>query len=251
MPSPRSEQQTHSAQNLLIAALPDDERARLDPLLEPLTLNFKDQLYEVGDPIDYVYFPTRGVASQVALLDGETAIEVTTIGREGMVGLSAFLGATTSPDRVFCQVPGRAHRLSTTDLRRHLAVGGPLHEILNRYTQATLVQLARSVACNRLHTVEERMSRWLLLTRDRADEDTFPLTHEFLAQMLGVRRATVTLSAGMLQNAGLIRYTRGQVTIADRQALERTSCDCYEAIRCEFARLLTDSDLTSPDLDLT
>ena len=226
--------------NHLLAALPPAELERLEPLLEPVELTFKQLLYEAGAPIDQVYFPVAGVLSQVAVVDGEAAIEINTVGREGMVGIPAFLGVTPSASRVFCQIPGNGLRLEVAELHRYLSNDGPLHQILNRYTQATLVTLARGVACNRLHTTEERMSRWLLMTRDRVDDDTFPLTQEFLSQMLGVRRATVSLSAGLLQQAQLISYSRGQITILDRPRLEETTCDCYQAVRDEHALVFTD-----------
>ena len=231
-PDPRS--------NHLLAALPADELDRLRPLLTPVDLDFKHLLYEANAPIDQVYFPTSGVLSQVAVLDGEAAIEINTIGREGMAGIPAFLGAATSASRVFCQIPGHGLRLAVADLHRHLSNDGPLHRVLNRYTQVTLVTLARGVACNRLHTTEERMSRWLLMTRDRVDDDTFPLTQVFLGTMLGVRRATVSLSAALLQQAQLITYTRGQITILDRAGLEATTCECYQAVRDEHTRLISD-----------
>lgn len=227
--------------NDLLAALPRDELERLRPLLEPVELGFKQVLYEAGAPIEEVYFPDTGVLSQVAVLDGELVIEINTIGREGMAGIPAFLGSATSASGVFCQIPGRGWRLPVAELRRYLSNDGPLHRLLNRYTQATLVTLARGVACNRLHTTEERMSRWLLMTRDRVDDDTFPLTQEFLSQMLGVRRATVSLSASLLQQAGLIAYTRGQLTILDRPGLEAAACDCYQAIRDEHTRLVDEA----------
>jgi CRP-like cAMP-binding protein len=226
--------------NQLLRGLGEDEFQRVTAVLEPVHLDLRDLVVDLGDPVDYLYFPTAGVLSQVALLDEETVIEVNTVGREGVTGLPAFLGAATSPNRVFCQVDCDALRLPTSQLHALMIGDGDLHHILHRYTQATIVQISQSVACNRLHTTEERASRWLLMTRDRVDDDTFPLTQDFLAQMLGVRRATVSITAGVLQTAGLIRYSRGQLTILDRERLEQTACHCYRFVRDEFAKLLGD-----------
>jgi CRP-like cAMP-binding protein len=224
--------------NQLLRGLSDAEYTRVTAVLEPVHLEVRDLVVDVGAPVEHLYFPTVGVLSQVAVLDGETAIEVNTVGREGVTGLPAFLGATSSPNRVFCQVDTDALRLPASQLHNLLTDDGDLHRILHRYTQATIVQLSQNVACNRLHTVEERAGRWLLMTRDRVDDDTFPLKQEFLAQMLGVRRATVSMTAGVMQRAGLIQYTRGNITILDRDQLEKTTCDCYRLVREEFTRLL-------------
>ena len=237
MPALLSSAGPNSRDNHLLRALPEDDLASLNALLEPVRLNFQDLIYQEHDPVDFLYFATAGVLSQVAELDGSTVIELNTIGREGMAGLPAFLGSTTNPNRVFCQVEGEALRLTPAQLVPHLGHDRALHLLLHRYTHATIVQLALSVACNRVHSVEERMARWLLMTRDRVDNDTFPLTQEFLGQMLGVRRATVSLSAGVLQAAGLIRYSRGRIRLLDRVRLEEAFCECYGVVRDEFDRL--------------
>jgi len=229
MPDPR--------RNLILRGLPDEEYARLTPLLEPLDLELKDPLYASGDPIEHVYFPIDAVLSVLSRLDGEVAVEVATVGFEGVSGLPAFLGNARSPHDSLCQIAGAAMRLSTTDLRAFLTVDGALHDLLHCYTQAMMVQLSQNVACNRLHTTEERCARWLLQTRDRVASDEFELTQEFLAQMLGVRRGTVSLTAGVLQQAGVIRYTRGRITVVDVHALHEAACDCYDSVQAEFARL--------------
>jgi CRP-like cAMP-binding protein len=166
------------------------------------------------------------------------AVEAGTVGNEGMVGLPLYLGAETSPHRAFSQVPGEALRMRAGDFTAELARQGPLHAVLKRYNQALINQMAYSVACNRLHSVEERMCRWLLMTQDRVGAEQFPLTQEFLAQMLGVRRPSVTVVAGILQKAGLIVYSRGLITIRDRAGLEAASCECYRVVRDELDRLL-------------
>lgn len=228
---------TDYQRNLLLRALPQDEFTRLVPALEPAALELRDPIFGRGKRIEHLYFPLDCVLSLVATVDGETVIEVATIGREGMAGLPAFLGVAESPNECFCQIAGNAVRLAVSDLRRFLNGDGALHGILHRYTQATMVQLAQNVACNRLHTTEERCARWLLQTRDRVGADEFLLTQEFLAQMLGVRRGTVSLTAGVLQQAGIIRYTRGRIAVLDADALHEAACECYDLVQAEHARI--------------
>jgi CRP-like cAMP-binding protein len=223
--------------NRLLAFLPGPEQERLGPHLQLVDLSLRDLVYEVDQPMTYVYFPLDCVVSEVTLVDEEVPIEIGTTGSEGMVGLPAFLGATASPTRAFCQVPGQALRMDLTGLHRLLADGSALHDLLLRYAQAVIVSLAQNVACNRIHTSEERCARWLAQTHDRVDGDVFPMTQDFLAQMLGVRRATVSLSAGVLQQAGLIRYTRGRITVLDREGLHAAACTCYDTVRRAFADL--------------
>jgi CRP-like cAMP-binding protein len=236
MPQPASGD-VNGRENFILAALPRDEYARLHDRLEPVGCTARQLIYQTGEPIGHVWFPTTAVLSMVSEVDGEVAVEVATIGREGMAGLPVFLGVTASPNTVFAQVPGMALRLRADRLREVLTGDGALHRQLHRYIQATMVQLAQNVACNRLHTTEERAARWLLMTADRVGSDRFPLTQEFLARMLGVRRATMSLTAGLLHNAGLISYSRGVITIDDRTGLEEASCECYSILRGEFDQL--------------
>jgi CRP-like cAMP-binding protein len=220
--------------NRLLARLPPQELSRLEPRLEMVPLHFKETLHEQAKPIDHVYFPVSGVVSNVTdLRDGGT-VETGTIGREGMTGVAALLGESTSTARVFVQVEGRGYRLSARDLAAHLESENELLRHSLRYANVLLAMVSQTAACNRSHSLEERMARWLLMTRDRVDDDTFPLTQEFLGQMLGVRRPTVSLAGATLQKAGLIRYTRGRITILDRPALESASCECYAALRERF-----------------
>lgn len=228
---------TAGHQNGLLAAMPESERDRLAPDLELVELGMKASVYDVDEPITHVYFPLDCVISVVAAVDDDTVIEVATIGAEGVAGLPAFLGATSSPHQAFCQVPGQALRLQVDALRRFFLDDGALHELMHRYTQAVMVFIAQNVACNRLHTTEERCARWLAQTHDRVGRDTFPLTQEFLSQMLGVQRGTVSLSAQVLQRAGLIRYSRGQITVLDQAGLHAAACDCYSIVRREFDEL--------------
>jgi CRP-like cAMP-binding protein len=206
--------------------------------LEPVDLESRQLLYDSGEQIEQVYFPVDAVVSVVADMEDKAVIEVATIGREGMVGVPALLQADSDGHRAFVQVPGRAARLPVARFLEVVEASEDFERLLHRYIQALITQIARSAACNRVHSIDERAGRWLLLTHDRAARDEFPLTQEFLAQMLGVRRPSVTTAAGMLQRAGFIRYSRGRVTIIDREGLEQASCDCYRIIRAEYERLL-------------
>ncbi|MCY1144169.1 Crp/Fnr family transcriptional regulator [Actinoplanes sp. Pm04-4] len=223
--------------NFLLSALPADEWQRMRPHLRLVTVHLKETMYEAGQAIEHVDFPVSAVLSMITQVDQETAVEVATIGREGMAGLPVFLGVSDSPNTVVAQIEGLIIRMPAARLREFLLGDGILHAQLHRYVQATIVQLSQNVACNQLHTTEERAARWLLMTADRVGSPQFALTQEFLAQMLGVRRATVSLTAGMLQSAGLISYRRGNISITDRAALQDAACDCYPRIRSEFDRL--------------
>ena len=203
-----------------------------------VTVGRKHVVFEKDKPISHVYFPTDGVISLVAPLDGGLNVEIATVGREGMVGLALFLGTETMPFRAFGQIAGVALRLEAAAFRAEIERSVALVRILNRYTQALLTQIAQSAACNCVHSVEKRCARWLLQTHDRLEADHYLLTQEFLAQMLGVRRASVSEAAGGLQKAKLIRYTNGRLTILDRRGLEVVACGCYRVIRQEIDRLL-------------
>jgi CRP-like cAMP-binding protein len=226
------------AGNRLLAALPADDYARLLPHLETISLPFKQILHAPDEPIAHVYFVTEGVVSLVHFSAEGTAVEVATIGNEGMVGLPVFLGAESTPGQALAQVPGAALRMPAAVFRRAVPPGSPLHALLQRYTHALMVQMAQGVACNRLHPIAARAARWLLQTRDRVRTDAFPLTQEFLAEMLGTRRAAVSQAAGQLQRAGLITYARGVITIRDRTRLEEAACACYGIIRTAYDRVV-------------
>ena len=224
--------------NRLLAALPRDEYAGLRPHLAAVYFTSSHTIYAPHAPLGYVYFPLTGCASVVVSMADGAMVEAGTIGREGLLGLPAFLGTDAGPLTTLAQVPGHFARLPVAPFRDAAAQGRVLHTLLLRFTQAHYVLAAQSAGCNRLHPVEERCARWLLLTHDRVGVDTFHLTHEFLGYMLGVARPSVTLAARMLQHAGLITYHRGIVTILDRPGLEATACECYALITAEFARLL-------------
>jgi CRP-like cAMP-binding protein len=224
-------------ENRLLVALPADEYERLLPHLEKVSLPLRDVLYEAHGPIPYVYFPLIGVVSLV-IMDGGFTIEVGLIGNEGMVGTPVFLGAEHSPTKAIVQIPGEALRMEVKIFHKEMRREGPLYRLVQRFTQAMINHISQSIICNRRHSVAKRMCRWLLMSHNRAGTDEFLLTHEFLAQMLGVRRPTVTAVAGSLQKAGLIKYHRGRVTVLDRKGLEAACCECYEMIATELDRLL-------------
>ncbi|MBV9721625.1 MAG: Crp/Fnr family transcriptional regulator [Mycobacterium sp.] len=224
--------------NAILGQLPDQEFAALRPNLLLEHSELKQPAYEPGKPISDIYFPLTSVYSLVAVTDGRVGLEVATVGHEGMVGLPVYLGATSSPQSAFCQIPGETVRIGVADFRQALSRDGALHELLNRFTQATMVQVSQNVVCNRSHSTEARLARWLATTRDRVGRDEFVLTQEFMAQMLGVHRPTVSETAQRIQAMGLIRYSRGLVTITDGARLRRTSCECYDIVREEFDALL-------------
>ncbi|MBA2585028.1 MAG: Crp/Fnr family transcriptional regulator [Chthoniobacterales bacterium] len=224
--------------NRLLNGLPPPALRRLRKHLKEVTLSRRDSLHEPGKPFRFVYFPETAMASLLTVLKDGTQTEVASIGREGMVGLPAFLGAKRSARRAICQMPGTAWRLSAAELVRQTHRGGPLSDLLHRYAQALFTQMAQLATCNRLHTIEQRCCCWLLMTHDRVEGDEFYVTHEFLSEMLGARRSGVTVIAGTLQRAGLISYTRGRVTILDRRGLEKAACECYAIVRREFDSLL-------------
>ena len=233
--------------NRILAALPTAEYDGMRPHLEHVRLDLRDVLYDVGRPIERVFFVESGVLSIVSVMADGSAVETATVGYEGMLGIPVYLDSEQSATQAFCQVAGRALSMPTDDFRRVVtAQDGSLRSVLNRYTQALFTQMAQSSACNRLHPVRERCARWLLQTHDRVEGDEFPLTHGFLSQMLGVRRATVTETAGALQKQGLIEYEYGQMRIKDRAGLEQASCECYAIVRSEFDRLLAGQKTPSP-----
>lgn len=226
--------------NRLLDALPGADRRRLEQVLVRGFGELKDLLYSRGTQIDTVYFPADAVVSVLTLMEDGAGVEIATIGNEGMVGTPLLLGSRSMPSREFAQVqvPGEYLQMGAAPFIEETRGNPRFQDLVQRYAQALFSQISQQVACNGLHNVEERCCRWLLLTHDRVQTDEFPLTQEFLSQMLGVRRASVTLAAGTLQRAGLIDYRRGRMRIIDRQGLESASCECYQVIRDEFDRLL-------------
>jgi CRP-like cAMP-binding protein len=226
------------ARNRLLATLSPEQTGLLSRVLEPVQLPVKEVLVEADQPIRHAYFPTSGVVSIVNEPDPGEIVEIATVGCEGLVGLPIVLGVDTAPTRAMVQIPGDGFRVKTTAFARFINEHPDFRAVLLRYTLALLNQVSQNVSCNRLHEVQERCARWLLQTHDRVDGDSFPLTHEFLGQMLGVHRPTVSIAAGMLQKEGLIGYVRGIITIVDRAGLEAVSCSCYRFIVREYDRLL-------------
>jgi CRP-like cAMP-binding protein len=224
-------------QNRLLSALNTEDYEQLASHLAPIDLEKGRLLYDPGDSITTVYFPTEGVVSLMTLMESGEAIESATIGREGALGLQAAISPRESLSRAIVQVPGRALRVPATVLQDVWRKSATVRDLVDRHNEAVYGHAIQSVACNALHSVEARFCRWLLACHDRIDSDTVQLTQEFLADMLGVQRTTVTAVAQSLQNKGLIRYRRGVVDILDRQGLENAACECYETVRRNYQRL--------------
>jgi CRP-like cAMP-binding protein len=222
--------------NHLLAALPTEEYARIIGDFEPVELSARQVIWKADAPIRSVYFPRTCVCSLLTPLADEMPVESATVGKEGMVGAPVLLGVASAPAMCVAQIAGEALRVDSERVRAWMIGDGALPGLLLRYTQALHDQTSQSVACNRRHEMEERCARWLLMTHDRVGANTFTLTHEFLAAMLGVRRASVTVAAGILQKAGLIRYSRGKITVLDRAGLEQASCECYRVVRERYER---------------
>jgi CRP-like cAMP-binding protein len=227
-----------SLSNGLLAAVPQREYERLAPHLEKVALVLKAVLIEASEAIPFVYFPLSGVISLLSSSErDDLGVEVGIVGREGMAGLPVFLGMPAAPIRGFVQVPGEALRMRAHDFRRHVGYDCPLHAQLLRYTHTFLAQVSQSVACNSQHPIGKRLCRWLLLMHGYAGQDRFPVTHQFLAALLGVRRATVSVAARKLREARLIAYGGGQMMVLDRKGLETAACGCHKVIQEELDRL--------------
>ena len=233
--------------NLLLHAVPLDDFAWMLPKLTPVQLRLHDVLVEPGVPISHAWFVRSGLGSIIATEQEGGEVEVGTVGFEGFVGLPLLFGDDTLPNRVIVQVEGEGWRISADDFRRALDERPAVRAMSLRYAAYFTSQLSQSVACNRLHTLEERCARWLLMTHDRVHRVDFDLTHEFLSAMLGVRRAGVTVAMGTLQSAGLIRYTRGRIAVLDREKLEEVSCRCYRITQAALERLLGTPEIVGRD----
>lgn len=223
--------------NQLLAAIPDVDRRRITPHLESVWLELGMALYESGGQMASVYFPTTAIVSLLYELKDGGSAEISVIGREGIVGIALFMGGGTVPNRAVVQSAGHAYRLRGPLLKQEFDRTGAVHDLLLRYTMALLTQMAQTAVCNRHHSVDKQLCRWLLLSLDRLPSDKLSMTQELIANMLGVRREGVTAAAGHLQSAGLISYHRGEITVLDRPGLEARVCECYEVVRREYARL--------------
>ena len=225
----------------VLALLPKAERQRVRERCDQIPIEARQVLFKSNGPIQHVYFPLSGMASMVLNTPNGMTVEVGTVGNEGMVGMPVYFGAKSSPTEGIWQVSGETLRMTAKDFTQEIERDGELRFVLQRFSQALLNQISQSVLCNHLHPIEQRLSRWLLMTHDRAGTDEFGLTQQFVAQMLAVRRASVTVAAGILQKAGFIRYRRGTLTVLDRRRLEASSCECYDVVRRELERLLQPS----------
>lgn len=224
--------------NHLLAALPDPELERLVGLLEPQTLGLGDSIYESGSKLRYLYWPTTTVVSLLYVLENGSSAEIAVVGFEGAVGVSLFMGGMTTTSRAVVQSAGDVLLLSTRHLQDEFHRGGPLQQLLLRYTQALITQMAQTAVCNRHHNVDQQLCRWLLLSLDRLRSTELLMTQQLIADMLGVGRVGVTEAAGKLQSAGIIHYRRGRISVLDRPALERRVCECYLVVKNEYDRLL-------------
>jgi CRP-like cAMP-binding protein len=230
-----------SVQNAILLALPRKECALVLSKSEIVRLPAHTILTEMSRPIEFCYFLNAGVISIIHVMSDEKSVEVGLTGKEGFVGLPLVVGYSTSPTRAIVQIEAHGYKISAQDLKNALRSCPKLEEALHRYSQELSIQAIQIAACNRVHEVDERLARWLLMSQDRVGDATFPLTQEFISHMLGTRRASVTVAAGILQKAGLINYSRGQVTIEDRAGLEAAACECYEGINRQIERWHRDS----------
>ena len=215
----------------MLARLSDEEYARVEPDLETVSLTFAEIIYEFRGPIDHVYFPESGVLSMVGIAGDENLIEVGLLGQEGLAGLPLLLGVPYSANQVIVQGEGTARRMRAKSARGHFSQGGSFHDAILLFTHELFLQVSQTITCNRHHEVEQRLSRWLLMMRDRVESNTLQLTQEFLSWMLGVRNQAVSRAAMRLQSEGSIKYSRGALTILDRRQLERSACECYRMMK--------------------
>jgi CRP-like cAMP-binding protein len=225
-------------ENRLLAALPEAELELLLPYLEPVSLMLGQVIYESGGQMSHVYFPTNSIISLLYLMENGATAEIGVTGYEGMVGIALFMGGQTTPNRAVVQSAGYTYKMEAKVLQAEFMKGGTFQQILLRYTQALITQISQTAVCNRLHSVEQQLCRWLLLSYDRLHSDKLVMTHTLIANMLGVRREGITIAAKQLQKRGVIAYVRGTITLLDRPGLEATVCECYRVVKNEYARLL-------------
>jgi CRP-like cAMP-binding protein len=230
----------HPKENHLLAVMPEADWARLAPHLTPVDLPLGHVVYESGDTLSHVVFPTTAIVSLLYVMEDGASAEIAIVGNEGIVGIALFMGGETTPSRAIVQSAGHGFRLSSQVLKQEFARGGPIQRLLLRYTQALITQMAQTAVCNRHHTIEQQLCRWLLLSIDRLPSNELRMTQELIANMLGVRRSGVTEAALKLQGAGVMRYSHGHISVLDRPALEAHACECYAVVKREFDRLLPD-----------
>ena len=230
--------------NHLLAALPEAAWQRLKPHLEPVHLALGQVLYESGQPMSHAYFPITAIVSLLYVMENGASAEIAVVGHEGLVGITLFMGGGSTPSRGVVQSAGWAVRLSAHRIKEEFALSGPVMHLLLRYTQALISQMVQTAACNRHHSLDQQLCRWLLLSLDRLSGPDLTMTQELIANMLGVRREGVTEAALKLQAAGLIRYARGRITVLDRKGLEQRTCECYAVVKEEYDRLLPEAQAT-------
>lgn len=230
--------------NQLLASLPTDVWARWQPLLEPVDMPLGQVLYEAGGTMTHVYFPTTSIVSLLYVMEDGASAEIAVVGHEGLVGVALFMGGGSTPSRAVVQSAGRGYRLKADALKGEFEHHGPVMHLLLRYTQALITQMAQTAVCNRHHSLDQQLCRWLLLSLDRLDSNELVMTQELIANMLGVRREGVTEGALKLQQAGLISYARGRISVLDRPGLERRTCECYAVVKKEYDRLLPPAPAT-------
>ena len=224
--------------NHLLAALPPDEFSRLKPNLEPVSLSLGEVIYESGEQLEHIYFPTTAIISLLYIMENGATAEIGMAGNDGLVGIALYMGGSTTPSRAVVQSAGNAFRMQSKALNHEFSRGGVFQKILLRYTQSLMTQISQTAVCNRLHSVEKQLCRWLLINHDLLRTNKLIMTHDLIANMLGVRREGVSIAAGHLQKKGLIKYVRGTITMLDRDALEKTACECYRVVKDEYDRLL-------------
>lgn len=226
------------SENQLLGMLPAEDQARVFPLLEPVTLTLGDVLCESGDSFGHVYFPTDSIVSLLYLMENGASAEISVVGNDGMVGIALFMGGGSTTTRSVVQSAGHGFRLSRTQFESEIDRHGALLDLMLRYSQALITQMAQTAVCNRHHTIDQQLCRWLLLSLDRLSGNDLLMTQELIANMLGVRREGVTEAAGKLDKLGVIQYRRGHITVLDRAMLETLTCECYGVVKCETDRLL-------------
>jgi CRP-like cAMP-binding protein len=235
---PSAENAAAARKNHLLSSLPADEFGRVVARLSPVLLPLGKVLYESGDKLDFVYFPTTAIVSLLYIMENGATAEIGVVGNDGILGIALFMGGDTTPNRAIIQSAGEGFKMSARDLKAEFTLGGSFHNLLLRYTQALITQISQTAVCNRLHTVEQQLCRWLLLSHDRLNSDRLVMTHDLISNMLGVRREGVTLAAQKLGARKLIKNVRGTITVLDRKGLEAAVCECYRVVNEEYNRLL-------------
>lgn len=235
---PKAKHTDNADLNHLLAALPAVEFARIEVDLDAIELKLGEVIYESGEQLEYIYFPTTAIISLLYIMENGSTAEIGMAGNDGLVGIALYMGGSTTPNRAVVQSAGNAFRLRSKALKSEFGLGGTFQNILLRYTQYLMTQISQTAVCNRLHSVEQQLCRWLLINHDLLQTNKLIMTHDLIADMLGVRREGVSIAAGHLQKKGLIKYARGAITMLDRERLETAGCECYGVVKTEYDRLL-------------